>query len=429
MLKRTGIALFLLMLSCPVSAQTVSDNRLRVTTYLTGFTQPTQLRFLGYDDVLITEKSTGRVIRSRGGVRTTLLDLNVANNSERGLLGLTLDPQFATNKQVYVYYSRSGTVGDGSTWAENRLSRFTFDGTALVNEQLLRTFGSATDGQNVGPNHDGGPILFGPDGKLYGVVGDLNRIAAEQNNTGTPNRSSLVGGVYRLNPDGTIPTDNPFASNANPDFRPWFSYGVRNSYGLTFDPLTGNLWDTENGPGTNDEINMVTPGMNSGWLTLMGPSSRNPTAVPRLLNLPGSAYVDPKFTFLNPIGITALTFLANTRFGNAYQNGLLVGDNNNGSLYLFRLNAARNGFVLSGDLADLVADSVTERNLNRFGSGFGAVTDLQVGPDNAIYVTSFTQGRVFRIAAISPEPSALLLLASTLLIWLAVAANLRRQSP
>ena len=400
-------------------AQTLTDPTLKLTTYLTGFSQPTQIRFLGADDLFITEKATGRVIRSQNGVKTTVLDLNVTNNSERGLLGVTLDKNFAVNKQVYVYYSVSNAgadSGNGATWTENRLSRFTFDGTNLTGETVLHTFGTAADGQTNGPNHDGGPIITGADGNLYGVNGDMNRNGAEQNNTNSANGSAKVGGLYRLDTDGNAPADNPFITNANADFHQWYSYGVRNSFGLAFDPVTGNLWDTENGPNVYDEINLVSKGMNSGWTKLMGPVSRDAQGTSDLVNLPGSTYIDPKFSFLNPIGITGINFLAGTTLGGAYQDAVIVGDNNTQGLYLLRLNAARNGFVLSGDLADGVADSATERDLLRFGSSFGVVTDIQVGADKAIYVSSLSTGNIYRISgAAAPEPGTLALLGLVLM--------------
>jgi glucose/arabinose dehydrogenase len=204
-----------------------------------------------------------------------------------------------------------------------------------------------------------------------------------------------------LNSNGTIPATNPFASHANSDFHPWFAYGVRNTYGIAFDPLTGNLWDTENGPGTMDEINRITAGMNSGWNEIMGPDSLDPQGVGDLVALPGSAYSDPEFSWLDTNAPTGLAFLANSQLDANYRDGLLVGDANNGNLYLFRLNAARTGFVLTGVLADLVANDVAEQNLSRFGQGFGSVTDIQIGPEGAVYVTSIGDGTVYRL----PEPS------------------------
>jgi len=138
------------------------------------------------------------------------------------------------------------------------------------------------------------------------------------------------------------------------------------------------------------------------------------------VQLPGSAYSDPEFSFLGTIAVTGLAFLANTSFGPSYRDGLLIGDNNNGSLYLFRLNANRTGFVLGGNLADLVADTAVETNSVRFGQGFGPITDIQVGPDSNVYVTSIGNGTVYRIV---PEPPA----ASAMLAGSLVVALLHRR--
>jgi glucose/arabinose dehydrogenase len=397
-------------LAAVASAQTVSDPALTVSPVVPVFTlnQPTQVRFLGIADLLVTEKGTGRIQRIVNGslLPAPVLDLDVCNENERGLIGLALDPAFDTNHYAYVTYSAT-TGGDGGPWLENRLSRLVWDGTSFGSELVLKTFGSAADGQEQGPNHDGGPIRFGPDNMLYGVAGDLNRNRAEQNNLAQASLSALVGGVYRLTADGVIPPDNPFASSPTAGFRRWFGYGVRNSYGLAFDPLTGNVWDTENGPDAYDEINRVASGFNSGWYRIMGPVSRDPEGTSDLVQLPGSAYSDPEFSFFNTIAITGLAFLANSSFGASYQDALLVGDFNFGQLYLFRLNANRDGFVLAGGVADRVADDATERDAVRFGSGFGGIADVEIGPDGSAYVVDLGLGTVYRIL---PEPSALVML-------------------
>lgn len=404
-----------LTLAGAASGQTVTDSGLAVTPYATGLSLPTQIRFIGPGDMLVTEKNSGSVKRYINGVFSgELLNLSVANDSERGLLGITPHPDFATNNQVYLYYSENNSNSDGGTWTDNRLARYTLSGSAFVPDGTFTpiTFGTSADGQANGPNHDAGPITFGPDGKLYGTTGDLNRDRAEQNDQTNGALSALVGGVYRLNDNGTVPSDNPFTGNANANFHRWFGYGVRNTFGIAFDPVTNRLWETENGPGNYDEINLIPSGFNGGWNPIMGPDSRNSAnAATDLVNLPGSAYSDPEFSFFTPVAVTGIEFLAGSLMDAAYHDAVVVGANNTGELYLLRLNETRDGFVLGGDLADHVADTTAERNLTRFGQGFGALTDLQVGPDGALYATSIANGIVYRIAPV-PEPAATVAIAA-----------------
>jgi glucose/arabinose dehydrogenase len=386
-------------------AQTTTLPDTTVTPFLTGLSNPTGFRFATPSDLFVIEKGTGMVKYSNNGAAPSVaLDLNVANNSERGLLGIEIDPDFANNKFVYLYYSATSSAADSSTWTENRLSRFTWDGTNLINETPLRVFGVNDPNQNNGANHNGGPLRFGPDGKLYGITGDLNRNRAEQNNTSLPTSSSDVGGIYRLETNGSPAAGNPFLADAVTSRHQWFAYGVRNSFGMAFDPVTGNLWDTENGPSFNDEINLVAPGFNSGWDTIMGPRD-NPNDTTGLVMFPNAHYSNPEFTFANPIGITSIAFLANTVFDSTLHNGVLVGDINNGQLYLLQLNEDRDGFVLAGNLADLVADDTAERNSIRVGQGFGGVTEILPGPDGAIYIASYGAGTIYRMV---PEPGTIL---------------------
>lgn len=396
--------------SATATAQNIVNNPgLSVSTYATGLTQPTGFAFLpGSGNLLAIEKESGQVRSiSNGTVGAPVLDLPVNSASERGLLGIAVDPDFITNRHVYLYYSLSTTTVDTSgesEWSQNRLSRFTMNqaGTQLTGETILGTFGTNADGQDDGPNHDGGPLRFGPDSKLYGVTGDLNRDRAEQNQQTQSGNSAFTGGIYRLNTDGTVPNDNPFSSHSQSTFHQWYAYGVRNSFGLAFDPVNGALWETENGPNNYDEVNRVAPGFNSGWSHLMGPDSRDPQGTGDLVNLTASStYSDPEYSWLNPIAVTAIEFLSDS-FLAGYSDGVLVGDASNGQIYLFRLNAGRDGFTLTDGNADLVADNLTERNALLFGQGFGTVTDIQVGPDGAVYVASLANGSIYRVI---PEPS------------------------
>src|SRR5262245_17456262 len=390
-----------------------------------GLSAPTGIRFLGPDDLFAIEKNSGKVKRVHGGAVDEVLDLSVANDSERGLLGLELHPDFASNGYVYLYYSARSTAGDGAgSWADNRLERYVWNGSTLGVDPTFQTLSIPFDpAQNNGANHDGGPLRFGPDGKLYLATGDLNRNRIEQNNTAAT-ASAMTGAIYRLNDDGTLPSDNPFAADSDPALRGLYAYGVRNSFGMAFDPVTDRLWDTENGPNRMDEINVVDAGLNSGWTILMGPAARDPEGqgIGHLVDLlPQSTYSDPEFSFNNPIGITSIGFLDGSALGPGYDDAVLVGDANTGSLYLFRLNGARDGFVLSGALADLVADTPAERALLGFGSGFGVTTDIEVGPDGAVYVLTLFSG-LNRITPV-PEPGA----GSLLSLGLLALAALRRR--
>jgi len=396
---RAVVAALSLSLATAVSAQTLTDSSLVVSSYLSGFNQPTGIRFSGIDEGFVIEKG-GTVKYFANGSVTTALALTVASNNERGLLGIALDPAFASNGYVYLYHSNgSGSTNASATWIDNRVTRHTWNATTktLGSPDLSRTFGTAANGSPDGANHNGGVLAFGADGKLYGVTGDLNRNSVEQNNRSSSS-SAFSGGVFRLNTDLSVPTDgnNKFTG----DFAPWYAYGVRNSFGLAVDPATGNLWNTENGESTFDEINLVTAGMNSGWRPIQGPNGlADPATV--LNMLPGATYQDPKFSFASAIGITSIQFLHDSAWGDGYDNAVLVGENNSPRLWLFRLNATRDEFVLDGPLADKVFNSGD--GMSPFGTGFSVTTDIQVGEDGAVYVASLGSGTIYRIAPV-PEP-------------------------
>jgi len=420
---RFEVGLLLSLTIGVLNAQTLVDTSLTVETVVSsGVSQPIAIEFLRPDDptrFFLIERATGRVKLVENGVVTaTVLDLPVNYNSERGLLGIALHPDFATNGYVYLYYSLSSTGSDTSTqsaWTDNRVERYTWNGSALVNPVLIVSFPRDAS-QSNGPNHDGGVILFGPDGKLYGVTGDLNRgrfsnPRIEQNTSSTA--VAGVGGIFRLNPDGSIPSDNPFISHSDPRIRRLWAYGIRNSFGLTFDALTGKLWLTENGPDVYDEINLVQRGFNSGWLKIMGPDSRNAIYIENgntaynasdLVMLPNAYYADPIFSWLTPIGVTSICFLRSARFDLGTRDQAVVGETNNGQLYFFEMKPTRDDFILTGSLADRVADSATERNLSRWGSSWGVVTDLKIGPDGYLYVCSLFANRVYRIRPVNPPP-------------------------
>jgi len=262
----------------------------------------------------------------------------------------------------------------------------------------------------TGPNHNGGVIAFGPDEALYVVIGDLNRNGKLQNYPAGPDPDD-TGVILRVDPRGQALSSNPFFDPARPadPMGRYYAYGVRNSFGLAFDPLTGSLWETENGPASFDEVNLVVPGFNSGWEQIMGPDARDPQGTQDLWAAPGSVYRDPAFAWAVPVAPTAPVFVRGPKLGCDLQNDLLVADNNCGQIYRFNLDAARSGLAFtSPELLDRVADNTGcagEMDEILFGSGFGSgITDLENGPDGRLYMVALGRGVIYRIG---PKPGAL----------------------
>jgi glucose/arabinose dehydrogenase len=201
-------------------------------------------------------------------------------------------------------------------------------------------------------------------------------------------------------PDGGILGDEP-------PLNMYYAYGMRNSYGMDFDPIAGNLWDTENGPGNSDEINLVLPGFNSGWQEVMGIAAMEVGFDPTdIVDFEGAgAYRDPELVWLNTAGPTAVKFLNSDKLGAQYQNDMFVGDVHNGRLYHFDLNADRTGLELPEAISDRVIQTPTSPGLEDiiFGQAFAGITDVEVGPDGYLYVVSIGQGKIFRIVPGAPE--------------------------
>ena len=460
---------------------TVVDPNLEVRTHVAGLSQPLSMAFLGANDMLVTERATGKVQRVVGGaIQGAVLDLAVNSGSERGLLGIALHPNFPANPGVYLYWTESSSGVDTVVLSEtpllgNRVDRFVWNGSALTfDRNLIKLRAIQQDaGQPERGNHDGGVINFGPDGKLYIFVGDVGRRGHLQNlpcgPTATcpgptvpddqfggpePDNAHLTGVILRLNADGTTPADNPFfaAGAAMPNaevganVQKIYSYGHRNSIGFAFDPRAGGLWLQENGDDTFTELNRVEPGMNGGWVQIMGPVSRiaqykaietdtttvdpvtgqtyfglqqvrwPPTniadtpaqALARLFVLPGSHYSDPEFSWKFEVSPAGVGFMTGRGIGAQYRGDMFVGAARTflEEGFLWRIELTGNGRNVATDdprLADRVADNdhkwdITESESLLFGREFGIATDIKTGPNGNLFVVSTTNGVIYEIA-------------------------------
>lgn len=384
------------------SPPTISDPNIRVEKVITGLEMPTSMAFLDNDDIIITQKENGRVRLVSNGILQPqpILQVPVVNNSERGLLGVAIanTTTSSTTKTVFLYYTEP--VGDQ---VKNRLYRYELNGT-----------GNMTGGQLIldlpgepGPNHDGGKIKIGPDRMLYAVIGDLNRDGMLQNVLeGPPPDDTSV--ILRVDYDGN--GQGIALSGGGADLSKYYGYGIRNSFGFDFDPLTGILWDTENGPAGFDEINIVLPGFNSGWSKVMGPIGREGITTEDLVQFQGSHYADPVFSWLQSQGVTDLEIFNSSSLGERYTYNMFVGDYNNANLYFFPINSNRTGLDLGGipGLEDLVADNNEELNAVIFGRGFsGGITDIETGPDGYLYILTLA-GDLYRLVPGAPPAPAIL---------------------
>src|SRR5215216_19445 len=390
----------------------LSDPNLKLELVTSGLDFPTTMAFLGQEDFLILEKS-GTVKRVTNGVvlDKPLLQVDVNVKDERGLLGIAVNQKnenyngtFIPNKDiphnVFLYYiACKGKNID----CENQIYRYDLDNknNVLINPKLLLSVPSFPD-----PAHIGGIIDIGPDNNLYFTVGNFeNTIPDEPYKTKTQNfedgkpvgTEGIIGNEYPLNL--------------------YYAYGVKNSFGIDFDPVTGKLWLTENGPKYGDEINLAEPGFNSGsdkifgiwkvndegkklkignkeqgkgeqeeggggeFVTVAGDNPED------LVYFNGKGhYRPPEFTWDKSVAPTALLFLNSDKLGSAYKNDMFIGSVDSGRLFHFDLNENRTGLLLKGILEDKIATDSTEYGDILFAEGFSIITDVKEGPDGYLYI-------------------------------------------
>jgi len=369
----------------------IFDDNFDVEEFATGFFLPTTMTFIE-NDILVLQKNDGQVfhIKSDGNIQPNpVIDVSVSNMYETGLLGIT-----SKNSSVYLYYTEANEDGGEPIanniykykWIENKLQDSTLIKSLPAYETLV---------------HNGGAMVVGNDDTVFAVIGDQKMIRGYgilHNQFGSPDDTSVI-----------LPVDPP---------GDYFTIGIRNSFGLAIDPLTGNLWATENGLESFDEVNLFLPNSNSGWNAHSGPideSRIHIIDVPDFVGVLKShiqlflssfysifflsqhyEYSEPEFSWKEVVAPTALNFAPNS-FGN-FGNWLFVGDCNFGNIYKFKLNSDRTALNFDdSDLMDLIKHEQDSLQEIHFGKGFGCITDIEFH-NNDMYVTSLTSGTIYKIS-------------------------------
>jgi aldose sugar dehydrogenase len=391
----------------------LNDSKLQVELVTGGLSSPTSMAFIGnHGDLLILEKNGNAIFFSnQSKSKVSLLNFTVNHIRERGLLGVAaldnISISLSTPPQTFVFfYLTEASNEDRSQVLGNRIYRFEWNDTdkSLSNGTLILDLPATPSTRHIG----GKLIADSKNRHLYTVIGDLDRNGMLQNfkNGSLPDDTSVI---IRINPDGSSARDNPFLNVSGTDasyanLSKYYAYGIRNSFGLAIDPITGILWETENGPQRMDEINFVRPGFNSGWEAVRGPiERRNVTVENDLVNfLNSSSYANPVLSWGRAVGLSDIEFYNSDNLGDNYTNNIFVGDFNNGNLYFFEVNATRSGLKFDSPRIanDLVLSNDRQRASVIFGTGFAnGITDIETGPDGYLYVLTYhqTDGALYRI--------------------------------
>jgi glucose/arabinose dehydrogenase len=405
-------------------APSITDPNLKVELIAKHFDFPTAIDFLGNDDLLVAEKNTGNVYEViNGNVTGPLLHMDVSVKDERGLLGVAssanANDSSRENLPVYLYHTQciKDKVADTQN-CENQISRYELarKNNTLTNPKLIVSLPGLP-----GPSHNGGKLLMDKDGNLLVTVGDLQSTKFNQNMTGYDTKAQNIlngtspdgrAGILRITQDGKSVGSGILGDDSTLNL--YYAYGIKNSFGIGIDPLTDNVWDTENGPQFGDEINLVKPGFNSGWEKVQGIWKLNQTREKEseydeskneveFVNFDGKGkYSPPEFVWDKPVAPTAIVFLNSEKLGEQYANDIFVGSAKKGTLFHFDLNPDRESLNLSGDLTDLLYSKKEDSSSIVFGENFGVITDLKVGPDGYLYVVSASrgtdEGAIYRIA-------------------------------
>lgn len=360
-----------------------STSDIKVEEFLLGLHRPTSLKFIN-DDILFLEKNSGQIRLVRDGILKDepIIDFEVANQYEQGLLGIEKN-----DSTVFIYLTEAEE--DGGERKSNTIYSFVWDGNELSNMKSVAKLPS------FGLGHVGGGMAIDEDGTLFAVTGDqrgsLSPIPEGPLQNNHEGEVDDTGIILKIDSGSPLPP-----SQSHYPIENYYSIGIRNSFGLTFDPITGKLWQSENGPEINDEINLVEPRFNSGWNKTMGPA--NASQIEGLPTFFDFEYSDPEFTWESTVVPTALIFITDPRWPEEIQQSVLVGTCT-GNIYKFQLNEQRTSFVFENSyLDDLILNKEDPADEIVFLSGLGCVTDLELGPDGNLYAVSHAHnGAIYKI--------------------------------
>ncbi|WP_335986014.1 PQQ-dependent sugar dehydrogenase [Glycomyces sp. MUSA5-2] len=326
-----------------------------------GLEEPTSFRFTPDGDILVAEKNGDIELVHDGELHEhPLIELATAGSDERGLLGFELDPDFASNGYVYVGYTAADNL--------DRLSRFTMSGHEIDPASELVLIQSHQDANVF---HHSGSVKFGPDGKLYWTLG------MNTNNQNPPNLGNVHGKMHRINPDGSIPADNPFVDTPGAEPSVW-AYGLRNSFRWDFvpnGPNAGKILAGDVGGSEWEELNLIERGANYGWPHVEGVCEDCPYAQP--------VYAYPHTAPPASAGsISSVEVYEGGLLGEQYEDAVFFADYTLGFVKYLEMDAAFETVVGVHDF-DLAA---------------GTPVELRTGPDGALYQLNIYPGELYRIA-------------------------------
>jgi len=398
-------------------------HHLAIERVFTGINGSTNMAFLGPNDILVLERESGKVNRIVNGqmLEEPLIDVN--SYYKDGLIGIATARNQNGSTYVFLYFNEAPLKYDADVESPeeadklnrtlgydregDRLYRYELVGNKLVNPELLIGIRAPQPTKLIDEMHHGGEVIIGPDNAVYVVIGDLDGWRYDEKTKAQNYKDGKEpdgrAGILRITQDGKAVGEG-ILGNTYP-LNLYYAYGIRNSFGMDFDPVTGNLWDTENGPDYGDEINLVEPGFNSGTDIVEGGMSTEYDKLDNLVDFNGKGkYSDPEFVWTIPVAPTAIKFFNSEKFGEEYMNDMFVADVNHGNIFHFDLNKDRTELLLDGPLQDKVADKPKELKDVIFAQDFGGITDMEVGPDGYLYISSLQdyinekyEGTIFRI--------------------------------